>query len=73
MNKVSFEYRAVCNPKNCLFKATSRETGDIWSVEIPLPYPFGSDFWEQDQYSRSVLNKSKKLAKLHKAPAWVYS
>lgn len=68
MNKVSYQYRNVDG--KCKIIA---EMGELrWECFIELPYPRGSSFWDYDQFSQTVVRKSKQLSKQYGGPEWTW-
>lgn len=72
MRKVYFQYRDVGAPEMmCLLKAT-HDDGRHWEEIVGIPYPLRHEFWLEDAYSSWVTRVSRKLAREHKAPDWVF-
>lgn len=70
--KVRFEYRSADEgTEHARFIAINNMTDERWEVLIKLPFPFGHSFWSEPQDSETVVQKSLKLAKKHRAPDWV--
>ena len=71
--QILFQYRTCEEEGKTLFIAEEDEDGGKrWEVIIDLPHKEGHLFWNRDQLDSEVIKVSKKLAKKHNAPEWVY-